>query len=153
MKKIILSTAFLLASTFALAQQNKSEEIERKIKNSIENNSFLPETKNGLILNNAGKEIPYNISFYYFLDTEKLFSVLYEQHDEISLNKTFYYDNDQLVLVVIEKINNKVATDRIVEQLFYFYDKGELIDLSDINAPYKPEDLYTEGMTYFNDFK
>lgn len=152
MRKKISILVFTFVSTLGSAQANKSEDIEENIKFTIENNTFIPETKNGTLFNDSGKEIPYNISFYYFLDSEKLFSVLYEQHDEISLNKTFYYDNDQLVLIVIEKINNKAATDRIVEQLFYFYDQGTLIDASDTTAPYIPEELLKEGMKYLNEF-
>ncbi|WP_177766033.1 hypothetical protein [Flavobacterium sp. I3-2] len=152
MKKIFLSLALLLFSVVSFGQQNKSVEIESKIQNIIQNNTFIPETKNGTLIDKNGKELNYNTSFYYFLDTEKLFSVLYEQHDEISLNKTYYYDNDQLVLVVIEKINNKAATDRIVEQIFYFYDNGELIDSSDYKAKNIPTELYTEGMNYLKDF-
>lgn len=152
MKKLFLSIALLLFSVVSFGQENKSVEIESKIQNIIQNNTFIPETKNGTLIDKNGKEINYNTSFYYFLDTEKLFSVLYEQHDEISLNKTYYFDNDQLVLVVIEKINNKASTDRIVEQIFYFYDNGQLIDSSDYKAKYVPTELYTEGMNYLKDF-
>lgn len=152
MKKTFIKLAFVLFSIVSFGQQNKSVEIESKIQNIIQNNTFIPETKNGTIIDKNGKEINHNTSFYYFLDSEKLFSVLYEQHDEISLNKTYYYDNDQLILVVIEKINNKAATDRIVEQIFYFYDNGQLIDSSDYTAKYIPTELYTEGMNYLKDF-
>jgi len=152
MRKTFLNLALLVTTTLTFAQSNKSVEIEQKIQSTIQNSTFIPESKNGTLLNNDDKEITYNVSFYYHLDSEKLFSVLYEQHDEISLNKTYYYDNDQLVLVVIEKINNKVATDRIVEQIFYFYDNGELIDSSDYTAKYIPTELYTEGMNYLKDF-
>src|SRR5690606_31763658 len=144
--------ALLLFSVASFGQHNKSVEIEANIQNIIQNNTFLPETKNGTLFNSEGKEIAYNISFYYFLDSEKLFSVLYEQHDEISLNKTYYFNDDQLVLVVIEKINNKVSSDRIVEQVFYFFDNGQLIDSSDYSAKYIPTELYTEGMNYLKDF-
>jgi len=152
MKKTFIKLAFVLFSIVSFGQQNKSVEIESKIQNIIQNNTFIPETKNGTIIDKNGKEINHNTSFYYFLDSEKLFSVLYEQHDEISLNKTYYYDNDQLILVVIEKINNKAATDRIVEQIFDFYDNGQLIDSSDYTAKYIPTELYTEGMNYLKDF-
>ena len=152
MKKVILNIAFLLISVVSFGQHNKSVDIESKIQNIIQNNTFVPETKNGTLIDDNGKEINHNTSFYFFLDTEKLFSVLYEQHDEISLNKTYYYDNDQLVLVVIEKINNKASKDRITEQIFYFYDNGELIDSSDYTAKYVPTELYTEGMNYLKDF-
>lgn len=152
MKKIILKIAFLLISVVSFGQHNKSVEIESKIQNIIQNNTFIPETKNGTLIDEKGKEINHNTSFYYFLDTEKLFSVLYEQHDEITLNKTYYYDNNQLVLVVIERINNKAATDRIIEQIFYFYDNGLLIDSSDYTAKYVPTELHAEGMNYLKDF-
>jgi len=152
MKKIILHLMVVLFSSITFAQANKSEEIESKIQYVIQNNTFIPQTTNGTKLNDKGKEVTFNTSFYYFLDSEKLFSVVYEQHDEISLNKTFYYDNDQLVLVVIERINNKVATDRMIEQVFYFFDNTILIDSSDYNAKYNPSELYTEGMKYFSEF-
>lgn len=152
MKKIILSAAFIFLTTISFAQQNKSVEIENKIQSIIRNNTFTPETKNGTIINENGTSKNYNTSFYYFLDSEKLFSVLYQEHDEISLNKTFYYDNDQLVLVVIEKVNNKASKDRVTEQIFYFYDNGELIDSSDYKANYNTKELYTEGMNYLKDF-
>lgn len=151
MKKIFIG-AFLLLSSVTLAQQNKSVEIENKVQNIIQNNTFIPETKNGTLIKDNGTQISFNTSFYYFLDSEKLFSVLYEEHDEISINKTYYFDNNQLVLVVIEKINNKSATDRITEQIFYFYENGELIDASDYTTKYQPSELYTEGMNYLKDF-
>lgn len=152
MKKIFLNLILIFFTTLSFAQVNKSEQIETSIKNIIRNNTFTPESTNGVMLNEKGQQISFNTSFYYFLDSEKLFSVLYEQHDEISLNKTFYYDNDQLVLVVIERVNNKSTKDRIIEQVFYFYDNGNLIDSSDYTAKYVPTDLYSEGMKYYTDF-
>lgn len=152
MKNTLATLAFSVLSTFSFAQQNKSVEIENKIQETIQNNTFLPESKNGTLLKDDGTQINYNTSFYYFLDSEKLFSVLYEEHDTISLNKTYYYDNDELVLVVIEKINNKASKDRVMDQLFYFYDQGKLIDSSDFGAKYIPTTLYEEGMNYLKDF-
>jgi len=153
MKKTILNLVMLLVSVFTFAQQNKSVAIEEKILDVIQNNTFLPETKNGFLLSDNGKEIAYNTSFYYFLDSEKLFSVLYEQHDEITFKKTYYFDEDQLVLVVIEKVNNKLSTDRIIEQILYFYEDGKLIDASDYTAKYIPEELLEEGNNYFKEFQ
>nr|WP_297306357.1 hypothetical protein [uncultured Flavobacterium sp.] len=152
MKKIIATLAFSILSTISFAQQNKSVEIENKIQETIQNNTFLPESKNGTLLKDDGTQISYNTSFYYFLDSEKLFSVLYEEHDEISLNKTYYFDNDELVLVVIEQVNNKASKDRVIEQIFYFFDQGQLIDTSDMTTKYVPTKLYEEGMTFLKDF-
>lgn len=152
MKKNILKIALLLFSSFAFSQENSIENIEKNIKQIIENNTFTPETSNGVITNEIGKEIPFNISYYYHLESEKLFSVIYQEHDEISLSKTFYFENEKVVLAIIEKINNKVSKDRIVEQILYYFNNSELINTTELNENYLPSDLYKESMKYLEDF-
>ena len=142
---------FLVVSCFTFAQ-NKEASIETRIKNVIENSNFLPETTNGTNQNVNGKEIPFNTSYYYHLNDEKLFSVIYQEHDEISLNKTFYYENDQVVLIVIEKINNKLSKDRIVEQIMYYFENNQQINISQINENYNADELLKEAEKYKVEF-
>jgi len=128
----------------------KISEINTYIENINENEQFEVENVNGTLKRN-NKDIDYSISYFAF-DSTQLFSVIYQEYDEISTNKIFYYKKNKVVAAIVEIINNKDNKDRLEEQVIYFYDMDTLLNTAEINEKYPSDALLNEGKNRLKEF-
>ncbi|MDN3707082.1 hypothetical protein QW060_08035 [Myroides ceti] len=128
----------------------KISEINTYIEDINENEQFEVENINGTLKKN-NKDIDYSISYFAF-DATQLFSVIYQEYDEISTNKIFYYKKNKVVAAIVEIINNKDNKDRLEEQAIYFYDVDTLLNTAEINEKYPHDSLLNEGKNRLKEF-
>ncbi len=148
MKKIIASFLLLFSISTAFAQDSDTEikQIQSYIQATSQNEWFDPVNKNGTLANGT----LYDLAYYILPDT-KTFSIIYTVFDKYTLQKVFYYKENQLIACIIEETDANNA-NKLLHYADYFYKNGVLINADDENKEFPATEAYLEGMEKLKEF-
>ena len=142
MKKVIASLFFVLSVSTAFAQKNDAEikQIQSYIQTTSQNEWFDPINKNGTLENGASYDLA-----YYILPNNETFSIIYTVFEKHSLQKVFYYKENQLIACIVEE-NDTNNANKLLQYADYFYKDGVLINPADENKLFPSATIYQEGL-------
>lgn len=148
MKKIILTIVCLFFITSVFAQNNDVEikTIQSYIQSTSQNEWFDPINKPGTTANGQS----YDLS-YYVLSDNTVFSIIYTVFDKYTLQKVFYYKNNELIACIIEETDANNA-NKLLRYADYFYKNGVLINANGENKEFPATEAYLEGIQKLKEF-
>src|SRR5690606_28865996 len=85
------------------------------------------------------------------LPDTKTFSIIYTVFDKYTLQKVFYYKENQLIACIIEETDANNA-NKLLHYADYFYKNGVLINAGDENKEFPATEAYLEGMEKLKEF-
>ena len=149
MKKIITSLFFVLSISTAFGQENNAEikQIQSYIQTTSQNEWFDPVNKPGTTTNG----LAYDLSYYMLSDTD-VFSIIYTVFDKHTLQKVYYYKENQLIACIIEETDANNA-NKLLQYADYFYKDGVLINTADENKQFPSATIYQEGLEKLKETK
>lgn len=131
---------FLMTSVFAQSNDTEIKTIQNYIQSTSQNEWFDPINKNGKLPSGAA----YDLS-YYILSDKNVFSIIYTVFEKYTLQKVFYYKENQLIACVVEETDANNA-NKLLRYVDYFYTNGLLINTADENKELPSETMYSEGL-------
>lgn len=142
MKKFFLTIVCLFFTTSIFAQNNDAEikTIQNYIQSTSQNEWFDPINKPGTTANGS----MYDLS-YYVLSDNNIFSIIYTVFDKYTLQKVFYYQNNELIACIIEETDANNA-NKLLRYADYFFKEGQLINTADENKEIPSAVIYQEGI-------
>lgn len=150
MKKWYICSLFFFINIYFLTAQTgkdasiKIKEIEQYIDNVTTTVNFAAETSTGVITYPDGKPVDYSLTYYATGPTD-LFSIVYQEFDTLSINKVFYYKEGEVILIVIEEIDTRKESDRLVNQVIYYFENNILLNTEAEQEKYASAALLEEA--------
>lgn len=147
MKKIVLSILcmFLFSSGFAQNTDAEIKEIQSYIQSTSQNEWFDPINSTGTLPSGG----TYDLS-YYLLPDSNIFSIIYTVFEKYTLQKVFYYKNNQLIACIVEETDANNA-NKLLRYADYFYNNQQLINTADENKEIPSASLHAEGLQKLNE--
>jgi|SRR5690606_7081173 hypothetical protein len=142
MKNIILTLVCMFLGTSVFAQNNDAEikTIQTYIQSTSQNEWFDPINKPGTNANG----LAYDLSYYVLAD-DSVFSIIYTVFDKYTLQKVFYYKQNELIACIVEETDANNA-NKLLRYADYFFKNGQLINTADENKELPSNLLYAEGV-------
>ncbi len=138
----IFTAIVCMFTASAMAQNSEADikAIQNYIQTTSQNEWFDPINKSGTAANGS----TYDLS-YYVLSDNTVFSIIYTVFDKHTLQKVFYYKNNELTACIIEETDANNA-NKLLRYADYFFKNGQLINTADENKEIPSTTIYAEGM-------
>lgn len=141
-----LIAVLCMYNSYAQTNDTEIKQIQNYIQIISEDEWFDPINKNGTLANNNTYDVA-----YYVLPDNKIFSIIYTVFDEHTLQKVFYYKDNQLITCIIEE-SDPNNYNKLLRYADYFFKDGVLINTNNENKDFPSTEAYQEGINQLQNY-
>lgn len=142
----ILIAVLCFYNTSAQTNEIEIKQVQAYIQSTSQSEWFDPINQTGTLANGNTFD-----RAYYVLPNNQVFSIIHTVFEKQTLQKVFYFKNDQLIACIIEETDANNA-NKLLRYADYFFNDGVLINTDDENNDFPSEEAFTQGITLLKSF-
>lgn len=136
----ILIAVLCFYNTSAQTNETEIKQVQTYIQSTSQNEWFDPINETGTLANGNTFD-----RAYYVLPNNQVFSIIHTVFEKQTLQKVFYFKNDQLIACIIEETDANNA-NKLLRYADYFFKDGVLINITDENKDFPSTETYQQGI-------